>query len=107
MDAKTLQWIVNKALAKQQKQFTEQIKEMNTFQQKLEIEQGKASFKTLADKRAIVYLVDEEFDFNDAMKSITVDNKLLPIQGKKAQFWEFGKFCLHFASMRSRKEVEA
>ena len=86
MDAKTLQWIVNKALAKQQKQFTEQIKEMNTFQQKLEIEQGKASFKTLADKRAIVYLVDEEFDFNDAMKSITVDNKLLPIQGNKAQF---------------------
>ena len=37
MDAKTLQWIVNKALAKQQKQFTEQIKEMIAFQQKLKI----------------------------------------------------------------------
>ena len=113
MDAKTVQWIVDKALAKQQKQFAEQFKEMHVFRRKMQIEQRKASYKSPADKRAVGYLADEEFDwkdFSDALQAITENDELLDVGTHAQEFARFGEFCLRFANMRSRKnqkELEA
>ena len=113
MDAKTVQWIVDKALAEQQKQFTEQFKEISVFQRKMKIDQMKASYKSPADKRAVGYLAEEEFDwkdFSDALQAITENDELLDVRTHAQEFARFGKFCLKFTNMRWRKnqkELEA
>ena len=84
----------------QQKLFTQQIQQSTMFNRNIKIEQLKAEFKNPADKRAIGYLADEEFDwkdFNNAMKSITANDQLLPVQEHVEQFKAFGEFCLKFA----------
>ena len=109
MDAKTVQWIVDQALAEQQKKFTEQLKEMNAFQRKLKIEQMKASYKSPADKRAVGYLADEDFDwkdFSEALQAITENGELLDVGTHAQEFAKFGEFCFRFATMRSRKNLK-
>ena len=109
MDAKTVQWIVDKALAEQREKFTEQFKEMNAFQRKMKIEQMKAGYKSPADKRAVGYLADEDFDwkdFSEALQAITENEKLLDVGTHAQEFAKFGKFCLRFANMRSRKNLK-
>ena len=100
MNDKQVRKIVNEALAAQQKLFTQQIQQSTMFNRNIKIEQLKAEFKNPADKRAIGYLADEEFDWRDfrnAMTSITADDKLLPVQENVEKFAAFGEFCLKFA----------
>ena len=66
--------IVDQALAEQQKKLTQQFQQSTYFNRNIKVEQLKASFKNPADKRAIGYLVDEEFDYKDftnALEAIT------------------------------------
>ena len=105
--------MVYKALADQTKQMTQMLVKLTSFNRNIKIEQLKATFKNPADKRAVDYLVDEEFDWRDfinALSDITQDNKLLDVENHSESFKEFGEFCIRFANMRHRKntkEVEA
>ena len=113
MNAEEVQKIVDKALADQQKRVIQQLQQSTLFNRNIKIEQLKASFKNPADKRAIGYLVDEEFDWRDftnAMKDISEKDELLEVGSNGEKFKGFGEFCLRFANMRSRKnakEIEA
>lgn len=74
MDEAAVKAIVDQALAEQQKKLTLQFQQSTYFNRTIKIEQLKASFKNPADKRAIGYLVDEEFDWKDftnALEAIT------------------------------------
>ena len=103
MNDEQIRKIVNEALAAQQKLFTQQIQQSTMFNRNIKIEQLKAEFKNPADKRAIGYLADEEFDWKDfrnamtAITVITVDDQLLPVQENVEKFAAFGEFCLKFA----------
>ena len=65
MDEAAVKAIVDQALAEQQKILTKQFQQSTSFNRNIKVEQLKASFKNPADKRAIGYLVDEEFDWKD------------------------------------------
>ena len=85
MNDEQVRKIVNEALAAQQKLFTQQIQQSTMFNRNIKIEQLKAEFKNPADKRAIGYLADEEFDWKDfinALSDITQDNKLLDVENQ-------------------------
>ena len=113
MDPEEVQEMVDKALAEQQRKYAQQFKQSTLFSRNIKVDQMKATFKNPADKRAIGYLVDEEFDWKDfriALSEITEDDQLLDVNNHREKFRNFGEFCLKFANMRSRKnsrEMEA
>ena len=100
MNDEQVRKIVDEALAAQQKMFIQQVQQSTMFNRTIKVEQMKSKFKNPADKRAIGYLADEEFDWNDfrnAMTAITADDQLLPVQENVEKFAAFGEFCLKFA----------
>ena len=100
MNDEQVRKIVDEALAAQQKMFIQQVQQSTMFNRTIKVEQMKAKFKNPADKRAIGYLADEEFDWKDfgnAMAAITADDQLLPVQENLEKFKGFGEFCLKFA----------
>ena len=81
MQRPDVQKLVDEALARQRKQLLE----YTGFSRNLRIEQIKASVKSPADKRAMAYLADEEFDWNDFMYIIEGEGcqLIISVSGKR------------------------
>ena len=106
MQRPDVQKLIDDALAQQRRQILD-----NTgFSRSLKLEQVKASVKSPADKRAVSYLADEEFDLNDLFSAlddiVTQDNNLLEVKANEEKFKGFATFCIGFANMRKRKNLK-
>ena len=106
MQRPEVQKLVDEALARQRKQFLDNTE----FSRNLRLEQVKASVKSPADKRAVSYLADEEFDWNDFFSAlndiVTKDNNLLEVKSNEERYYGFATFCVSFANMRKRKNLK-
>ena len=106
MQRPEVQKLIDEALARQRQQFLGNTE----FNRNLRLEQIKASVKSPADKRAVSYLADEEFDWNDFFSAlndiVTQDNNLLEVKGNEERYHGFATFCVSFANMRKRKNLK-
>ena len=84
------------------------------FSREMMIEQAKSKFKAPADKRAIGYLMEEEFDLKDLLGGlgwvIEEDETLLAPEDNADAYKKFAWLVLNSVNMRCRKngkEIEA
>ena len=84
------------------------------FSREMMIEQAKSKFKAPADKRAIGYLMEEEFDLKELIDGlgwvVGENNTLLAVEGNADAYKKFAQLALTSVNMRARKngkEIEA
>ena len=94
------------AMAEQQKKMKRELDRTNEFAKNLMVEQAKGEVKSPADKRAVGYLVEEQYDIKElvsALKEVVVDNKVLDVEGNQEKFKQVVEACLIVANKRERK----